>query len=225
MDGLLFAGANSRPELVKYLDEEGYEVDIVETKGALRKYILESRPRMVIVTEEPLEYLTTLREVDKMLAVLVICPKNLSPEKEVEYLQVGADGLLSNDVCGEVLAAWVEALFRRLENCPFGQERYAFGDVEVDVFKRTVKKRSWRILMSATEFDLLVHLIRNNGKVVSREEILREVWKYDTCPTTRTVDNFICKLRRKIENTERKPVHLKTVKGTGYRFDLDADED
>ncbi len=222
MDGLLFAGASSKDSLLKYLDAEGYEVDSVKTEAALRKYILEARPRLIILTDAASVLLNTIREVDKMLPVLAIGSEGADGTEQITSLNNGADAYLASDVTGETLVAWIEALFRRLEKCPFGQERYAFGSVEVDVFRRTVKKRGWRILMSATEFDLLVHLIRNNGRVVSREEILREVWKYDTCPTTRTVDNFICKLRRKIEDTERKPNHLKTVKGTGYRFDLDG---
>ena len=224
MDGLLFAGSVSRDELASYLDAEGYEVEQVTTEQALRKYILDERPRMVILTEASKALLATIREIDKVIPVLVIGESRSNEEEQVALLKEGADAYIADTSSGEVLAAWLDALYRRMEKCPFGQERYVFGSVEVDVFRRTVKKRGWRILMSATEFDLLVHLIRNNGKVVSRDEILREVWKYDTCPTTRTVDNFICKLRRKIEDTERKPNHLKTVKGTGYRFDLDEEE-
>ena len=223
MDGLLFAGSVSRDKLASYLDAEGFEVEKVKTEEALRKYMLKERPRVVVLTEASKPLLATVREIDKILPVLVIGHAEAKDEDQIAMLNGGADVFISDDSTGEVLAAWLDALFRRMEKCPFGQERYVFGSVEVDVFRRTVKKRGWRILMSATEFDLLVHLIRNNGKVVSREEILKEVWKYDTCPTTRTVDNFICKLRRKIEDTERKPNHLKTVKGTGYRFDLNEE--
>jgi len=223
MDGLLFTGATARKDLVEYVDAEGFEVAQVAELASLKAYVLEERPRMIIITDASIEALATIREVDRMVPVLVIAPATAADASLITLLTAGADACVAESLTGPLLVAWVEALFKRLERCPFGQERYVFGDVEVDVFRRTVKKRGWRILMSATEFDLLVHLIRNNGRIVSREEILREVWKYETCPTTRTVDNFICKLRRKIEGTEGGPDHLKTIKGTGYRFDLEVE--
>lgn len=223
MDGLLFAGKLTNKELIVHLDSEGFETDLVGKLPELRKYIIEKRPRMILICSDPVRYIPVVREIDTHIPVLVLGDPKSDSKIEEASLRAGADCFLSAPISASVLSAWIAATFRRLEKCPFGQERYHFADVEVDVFRRTVTNRGWRIMMSATEFDLLVHLIRNNGRVVSRDEILREVWKYDTCPTTRTVDNFICKLRRKIEGEQKGPSHLKTVKGTGYRFDLELD--
>jgi len=219
MDGLLFAGTSGKDSRVTFLSAEGFEVVAVDSIKKMESFLLDSRPRMMVICDEPLAHLKAARLIDTVLPVVVLGSKKAKPDEEEHCLAAGADAYVRNPASDALVVAWVEATFRRLERCPWGQERYGFGDVEVDVFRRSVMRRGWRIVMSATEFDLLVHLIRNHGRVVSREEILREVWKYDTCPTTRTVDNFICKLRRKIQEGSDAD-YLKTVKGIGYRFDF-----
>lgn len=218
MDGILFTGVADSSPLVTWVEAEGFDTDVVPSLRQLRPYLAQARPRLVVVTADPLATVTHLREVDTAIPILVVGTG--AAGEEAVCLGAGADCYLAPPVDGPRLGVWIEALLRRLERSPLGQERYTFGDLDVDVFRRTVKHKSWRIVMSATEFDLLVHLVRNRGRVVSREEILKEVWKYDTCPTTRTVDNFICKLRRKIGDDVEGRHWLSTVKGVGYRLDI-----
>ena len=215
MNGVLFAGFKSNLSFVDFFQKDGFETEVKSDIGELEKYILDNRPRIAVVDSSVKSLLLRIREVDKYLPVIVLGKKGASSKIEIETLKNGADAFLRAPVEGAVLLAWVHSILSRLENCPFAQERYSFDDIEVDVFKRTVKKKGWTVVMSATEFELLVHFCRNDGRIVSRNEILKEVWKYSTCPTTRTVDNFICKLRRKLED---KVKYLKTVKGTGYLF-------
>lgn len=215
MNGVLFAGFKSCKDLVDCFDQDGFDTEVKSELAELEKYILDNRPRIAIVDSSVQTLLTRIREIDKFLPVVVIGKSSATSTMEIEALENGADAFLRGQVKGQVLLAWVHSILSRLENCPFAQERYAFDDIEVDVFKRTVKKKGWTVVMSATEFELLVHFCRHDGRIVSRDEILKEVWKYSTCPTTRTVDNFICKLRRKLEDRVK---YLKTVKGTGYLF-------
>lgn len=215
MNNVLFAGFKSNHSLVDCFQKDGFETDVKSDPEELEKYILDNRPRIAIVDSSVKTLLLRIREIDRFLPVIVIGKKAASSKIEIEALKNGADAFLRSPVDGEALLAWVHSILSRLENCPFAQERYSFDDIEVDVFKRTVKKKGWTVVMSATEFELLVHFCRSDGRIVSRNEILKEVWKYSTCPTTRTVDNFICKLRRKLED---KVKYLKTVKGTGYLF-------
>lgn len=215
MNGVLFAGFKSCSELVDCFNKDGFDTEIQSEPAELEKYISDNRPRIAIIDSSVKSLLMKIREVDKFLPVIVIGKSSAGPKVEQDALNKGADAFLRAPVDGQVLLSWVHSILSRLENCPFAQERYSFDDIEVDVFKRTVKKKGWIVVMSATEFELLVHFCRNDGRIVSRDEILKEVWKYSTCPTTRTVDNFICKLRRKFED---KVKYLKTVKGTGYLF-------
>ena len=224
MAGILFAAFQPDSLVLDCFSKDGFTTNVKKTISDSEKFLVECRPQIVIFNlsgkcsaiKDELAFISRIREIDKTLPVLVLSDKKSSQETEIDCLCSGADAYLRLPVLGQVLLAWVHSILSRLENSPFAQERYSFDDIEVDVFKRTVKKKGWTLVMSSTEFELLVHFCRNNGRTVSRTEILKEVWQYSTCPTTRTVDNFICKLRRKLEDGDVK--YLKTIKGTGYLF-------
>ena len=97
--------------------------------------------------------------------------------------------------------------------------RVSFGDVEVDVDGRTVNRGGAPVEMTATEFDVLMCLVRERKKALSREEIFRRVWGPKHHGTPRTVDNFIQQLRSKLEAEPQEPSFIVTVRGVGYRFD------
>ena len=78
--------------------------------------------------------------------------------------------------------------------------------------------RKTRIEFTAREFDLLRYFVQHTGQVVTREQILNEVWGYEEFPTTRTIDNFVAKLRQKIERSPHAPEHILTIHGSGYKF-------
>jgi DNA-binding response OmpR family regulator len=94
-----------------------------------------------------------------------------------------------------------------------------FGDVEVDVAARNVKRAGEPVEMTAREFDVLVCLVSERGRVLSRDDIFRRVWGPKHHGTPRTVDNFIQQLRAKLEADPQEPVYIQTVRGVGYRFD------
>jgi len=93
----------------------------------------------------------------------------------------------------------------------FGGKTIDFGELELRTFGNTIH-------LTLMEAELLRHLIRNNGKVVSRKSILEEVWGLHEDTDTRAIDNFIVRLRRYIEEDPSQPKHLQTVRGVGYRF-------
>jgi len=92
-------------------------------------------------------------------------------------------------------------------------------EIEVDLAGQVVKKAGKLVALTSKEFDLLKFLISRPGKVLPRETILKQVWGFDYFGTARTIDNFINRLRQKIEDDAERPRYLLTVRGTGYKFD------
>jgi hypothetical protein len=96
--------------------------------------------------------------------------------------------------------------------------RFTFGDVEVDFATMEANRGGVPIVLTALEFKTLKYLIQNARRVISRDELLTEVWGYNSYPSTRTVDNKIATLRKKLEREPARPVHFQTMHGAGYRF-------
>jgi DNA-binding response OmpR family regulator len=117
------------------------------------------------------------------------------------------------------LLARVEALLRRQRSAnatvPGG---YGFGDVRVDFRRAEVLKSGQPVELSSLEFKLLRYFIEQRGAVLSRSELLAEVWGYHAMPQTRTVDVHVGQLRQKIEDNPSRPQHIVTVHRMGYRF-------
>jgi len=95
---------------------------------------------------------------------------------------------------------------------------FAFGDVKVNFLTMEANRDGEPVTLTALEFKTLKYLIQNASRVISRDELLNEVWGYQNYPSTRTVDNQVAKLRKKLERDPSQPVHLRTVHGAGYKF-------
>lgn len=93
-----------------------------------------------------------------------------------------------------------------------------FGDVRVNFSTMEVTRRGEPVALTALQFKVLRYMLQNPRRVISRGELLDEVWGYNHYPTTRTVDNQIAQLRKKLERERSAPVHLRTVQGFGYKF-------
>ena len=112
----------------------------------------------------------------------------------------------------------MRAVLRRAGGRPSGLETCRIGDIEIDFRTHQAHRAGQRIDFTAREFDLLRYLVAHTGQVVTREQILNQVWGYEESPTTRTIDNFVAKLRQKIERSPHEPEHILTVHGAGYKF-------
>ena len=139
---------------------------------------------------------------------------------KVLLLEMGADDYVTKPFSPRELMARVQAAIRRRRRAaaPAPARTYTFGDCEVDMLKMSAHRGNNPVVLTAHEFKLLKFFIDNAERVLSREELLNEVWGYHSYPTTRTVDNQILKLRQKLEPDPGNPRHLLTLYGAGYKF-------
>ena len=118
------------------------------------------------------------------------------------------------------LIARMRAIFRRAQRPASAPEMVDIGDAKVSFSAHTLRVRGQEHALSFYEVELLRLLVERVGQPVSRDEILQKIWGLDAAPSNRTVDNFIVKLRKKIEESPDKPVHILTVYGYGYKLAL-----
>ena len=137
---------------------------------------------------------------------------------KVLLLELGADDYVTKPFSPRELLARVQAALRRPQMQTAMAASCKFGECEVDFAKMSARRAGKAITLTAHEFKLLKYFVENAERVLSREELLNEVWGYNCYPTTRTVDNQILKLRQKLESDAADPHHLQTVYGAGYRF-------
>jgi len=133
-------------------------------------------------------------------------------------LEIGADDYVTKPFSIRELVARVKALLRRPQEIRPEVEEYSFSKVYLNFKKQEAKKGAELIELSVMEYKVMKYFIQREGEVIERNKLLDEVWGYENYPSTRTVDNFILNLRKKIEDDHSNPKHLLTVHGAGYKF-------
>jgi DNA-binding response OmpR family regulator len=163
--------------------------------------------------------LRTLRESGDGTPVLILTALGEEADK-VRGFRFGADDYVTKPFGLLELLARVDALLRRSRRAQTTDagDVIVFGDARVDMRARQVTRNGRAVALRPKEFDLLAALVRREGKVATRHELLREVWGYDPEVVSRTVDTHVAELRRKLERDAARPVHIVTVLKTGYRF-------
>ena len=163
------------------------------------------------------EICNDLRAAGVQTPILMLTSKKQEMDK-VLGLEIGADDYMTKPFSLRELIARVKALLRRQSTIQSTISERHFGNVNVDFGKQEALKGKKKLKLSAKEFQLLKYFVEREGKVISRDMLLDDVWGYDVTPTTRTVDNYILSLRKKIETVPSKPKHLLTVHTAGYKF-------
>jgi two-component system, OmpR family, alkaline phosphatase synthesis response regulator PhoP len=158
-----------------------------------------------------------LRQFDRLVPIIMLTARNAEVDK-IRGLDAGADDYLTKPFSVGELIARIRAIFRRAERAPELPETFDIGKANVNLQAHTITRGSDTEQLSFYEVGLLRLLRDRNGQPVSRDEILQKVWGVDAHPTNRTVDNFIVKLRKKIEKKPDKPEHILTVYGFGYKL-------
>jgi two-component system, OmpR family, response regulator len=161
-----------------------------------------------------LSCLRALRSTGARLPVVITAAHGGAAERVIG-LGEGADDYLIQPYCLIELSYRIHALINRQVPADFLNTRLRCGDLEIDLISRTVQRQRQQIMLSQREFRLLEFLVRNRGKLISRAELLLDVWGLSFDPRTNVVDVHICKLRAKIDLPDMPPL-LKTVRGSGY---------
>lgn len=163
----------------------------------------------------------SIRLKNDTIPILFLSAKTQDSEK-IKGFKLGADDYITKPFNLEELLLRVKRLLRRSQSSvqqsnPI-EGKFTFGPNTIDFNSFEAHCVEGKILLTAKEIDLMKLLISNEGQVVSRENILSRIWGYDVYPTTRTIDNFIARLRKYFEPDLKNPVYIHSIRGVGYKF-------
>ncbi|MBK7926840.1 MAG: response regulator transcription factor [Bryobacterales bacterium] len=205
------------------LASEGYEVEsATDGRTGLERALKGSFDLVILDVMLPgkngFDVCRELRQHGQDVAVLMLTAKSQVTDRVVG-LKLGADDYLAKPFDPGELLARVEALLRRVKKeHRLEVKSFSFGSVEADFESGIVKRAGQPVPLAAKEMQLLRYLVENRGKVLPREEILADVWEYQSGVSSRTIDVHVAWLRQKLEDNPASPRFIHTVRGTGYRF-------
>ncbi|WP_282011716.1 response regulator transcription factor [Nitrospina watsonii] len=211
------------------LEKEGYQVTIVEDgESALNRYGTDDFEMMILDLMLPgmggLEVARKIRETDYRFPILMLTAKS-TEEDRTEGLEAGADDYLTKPFHLPELLLRVKGILRRkqwYQQVSQKNDVYEFGDMWIDFQTGKARGQDGEFYLTSKEIMIMNLLIANQGKPVSREELLEKVWGYAPDTETRTVDNFIARLRKHFEKKPQKPQFIQTVREKGYQFDVEG---
>ncbi len=214
------------PELAEGLAEnfryDGHTANVASDGETGLKLAISFPPDLIILdlmlpNRSGLEVCRVLRAAGLRIPIIMLTARGQEADK-ILGLEQGADDYMTKPFSLLELSARVKAALRRSEPANSKRLRETVGRLQIDFTSHTVLDEKGAVDLSAKEWDLLKFFLDNEGRVISREELLDKVWGYDHPPDTRTVDNFIVRLRKKIEIDPKEPRHFLTAHGMGYRF-------
>jgi DNA-binding response OmpR family regulator len=158
-----------------------------------------------------------VKEQKPDLPIIMLTARSKEVDK-VAGLDLGADDYVTKPFSTPELLARIRAALRRTKNKTPVQEEYSFGKVIMDFKQYQTFINNEEVHLSAREYAIMKFLIKHAGEVIHRHALLDEVWGYESYPTTRTVDNYILDLRKKLEEEPSNPKHILSIRGVGYKF-------
>lgn len=213
---------NMRLGLKDNLEFEGYEVDLAPDGEAGLQKILDGNFDLILLDVmmpkmSGFDLCKTIRRKGITTPVILLTAKEQEIDK-VLGLELGADDYVTKPFSLRELLARIKAVLRRGENVRADEIKVEIGKIEVNFQNYTALEKEEPVQMSHKEFEILNYLWRHRNRTVSRDDLLEKIWGYEESPTTRTVDNFILKLRQKIEKDPNHPQVILTVHGIGYKL-------
>jgi DNA-binding response OmpR family regulator len=225
------------------LEAEGYAAEVVGDGEAATDRLLEKNEKFDAVVldimlpgKDGFSVVSELRAARNYVPVLMLTARG-RPEDVLKGFASGADDYLAKPFDLSILLARLQGLLRRSQWTRGGQAAgaaeprpdgvdvgvedfgtFSFGGKTIDFGALELRSGENTVHLTLMESELLRHLVRNDGKIVSRKQILEEVWGLKEDTDTRAIDNFVVRLRRYLEDDPGKPRHLLTVRGVGYRF-------
>lgn len=208
--------------LEKNLAYEGYKVLVAADGEKGLELAVNKNPDLIVLDimlpkVNGFEICKTLKKHEISIPIIILSAKNQEVDK-IMGLDLGADDYLTKPFSLRELIARINAVLRRKRKFEDIPDIYKFGNVEIDFQGQTIKVKGKLVEASTREFKLLKLMIENVGRVLERQTILNKVWGFDYYGTSRTIDNFITKLRQKIEANPEAPAYIQTVRGIGYKF-------
>lgn len=218
--------ANIR-ELISYnLKSNGYCITSADNGITALKIVKEEKPSLILLDlmlpgMDGFEVCKEIRKNNEISAtpIIMISAKGEEFDK-VLGLELGADDYLTKPFSVRELLARVKAVLRRTTLSEV-ENNLIFQNINVDFGKHEVTKNREKIDLTLKEFELLETLIKNKGRVMTRDYLLDKIWGYEYIGETRTVDVHIRHLRQKIEDDDKNPRFIETIRGVGYRFNLE----
>jgi DNA-binding response OmpR family regulator len=207
--------------LKRLFEAEGFTVE-VQANGHAALESFHSAPPAVVILDLRLPKLSG-SDVCKAIKAqapttpIVVLSATSDVSDKVLLLELGADDYVTKPFSPRELLARVRAALRHASRTA-KVDRITFDGIAIDLRKMEVQRDGKVVVLTAQEFKTLQFLVQNADRVISRDELLNEVWGYQNYPSTRTVDNHILKLRQKLERDPASPVHFRTVHGMGYKF-------
>jgi len=202
------------------LEVEGFAVELAYDAAQGLETIRETNPALVILDlmlpeQDGYYLLETIRGEGRAVPVLVLSGRS-DEQAKLQGFRSGADEYVSKPVGMLELMARIRAVLRRTHPSADAEALVRIGDVEIHPPTRSVRRAGTVIALTPKEYDVLLMLLRNRGRIVSREELLREVWHRKSATASRTIDTHILALRQKLEPDPRSPTYIVTVHSAGY---------
>ncbi|GAA0734635.1 response regulator transcription factor [Clostridium oceanicum] len=215
-------------ELVKFnIEKNGYKCICANDGLEGLKMAKEERPNLILLDlmlpgMDGYEVCKEIRKDSNIsnTPIIMITAKSEELDK-ILGLELGADDYITKPFSVREMIARVKAVLRRVSSVQEVTKSYKFGNIEINFEKHFLSKNDKKIDLTLKEFELLEVLIRNKGKVMKRDFLLDRIWGYEYIGETRTVDVHIRHLRKKIEDDDKNPKYIETIRGIGYRFTND----
>jgi DNA-binding response OmpR family regulator len=214
------------PDLLRGLEinlkAEGYSVVTASRGDAGVRHAIADRPDLVLldIMMPGMNGLDVCRELRRkgFEAPIIMLTAKAEEIDRVVGLEIGADDYVSKPFGLRELLARIRVQLRRRAPTAESPSKVCFADVEIDFDKQEAERAGGRVELTGKEFEVPRLLVRHRGEIVTRDQLLDEVWGYETYPTTRSVDNHILRLRQKLEPDSSHPCHILSIYGEGYKF-------
>lgn len=219
--------------LLQYnLKQAGYDVITANDGEQAIELVKEEVPNLIVLDlmlpkKDGMEVCKELRSLHIEVPIIMLTAKDDEIDK-VLGLELGADDYMTKPFSPREVVARVKAVLRRTESVPVltngtvedqQETSFVFGPLKVYPDRHEALLNGHALDFTPKEFELLVYLLENKNRVLTRDQLLSAVWNYDFAGDTRIVDVHISHLREKIEENSRKPIYIKTIRGLGYKFE------
>jgi two-component system alkaline phosphatase synthesis response regulator PhoP len=216
-------------ELIKFnLEKNGFKVITADNGRDAFQLAKDQQPDLVFLDlmlpgMDGLEVCKEIRKEPSIssMPIIMITAKGEELDK-ILGLELGADDYITKPFSVRELIARAKAILIRT-TVKYEENNFKFGDITIDFQKHEVKKQGEKIELTLKEFELLEILIKNKGRVMTRDFLLDKIWGYEYVGETRTVDVHVRHLRQKIEKDDKNPLYIQTIRGIGYKFNYGED--